>query len=152
MAYVRLQALLIEHHLDFHFADTDILQSGRIEAGALHVADLSIKLVIVPPMRVIEPPLAEWLAAFEAAGGHVICCAESFAVADLLARIWAVVEPSLSVQVKGAEARPVQVVKRAGGGRTLWFLLNTLPNRSRSRSTLACPLPRSLSNRGDPPG
>ena len=25
-AYVRLQALLMENHLDFHFADTDILQ------------------------------------------------------------------------------------------------------------------------------
>ena len=45
----------------------------------LRVADLTVKLVIVPPMRVIEPPLAEWLAAFEAAGGRVIRCANDFA-------------------------------------------------------------------------
>ena len=116
-AYVRLQALLMENHLDFHFADTDILQSGRVDDGLLHVADLAIKLVIVPPMRVIEPPLAEWLAAFEAAGGWVIRCAQGFAADDMLAAIREHVAPSLSVQAAGREAAAVQVVKRVGGGR-----------------------------------
>jgi len=126
-AYVRLQALLMENHLDFHFADTDILESGRIEQGTLHVADLAIRLVIVPPMRVIEPPLAEWLAAFEAAGGRVIRCARNLSADDLLARIRATVGPSLSVRAGGTEAAAVQVVKRVGGGRALWFVLNTGP-------------------------
>ena len=91
----------MENHLDFHFADTDILQSGRVDDGLLHIADLAIKLVIVPPMRVIEPPLAEWLAAFEAAGGWVIRCAQGFAADDMLASIREHVAPSLSVQVGG---------------------------------------------------
>ncbi len=153
-AYVRLQTLLLENHLDFHFADTDILQSGRIEparsslrdeiasgqtpplamlamtagesAGAcLHVADLAVKLIIVPPMRVIEPELAAWLAAFEAAGGHVIRCDRNFTAAELLARLRERVEPSLSIRADGAEAAAVYTVKRVGTGRTLWFVLNT---------------------------
>ncbi|MGC8781951.1 MAG: glycosyl hydrolase, partial [Anaerolineae bacterium] len=117
--YVRLQALLTENHLDFHFADTDILQAGRMEQGVLHVADLTVKLIIVPPMRVVEPTLAEWLAAFEAAGGRVIRVGRDFAADALLADIRAVVGPSLSVQAAGTEAAAVQVVKRVGAGRTL---------------------------------
>jgi GNAT superfamily N-acetyltransferase len=171
-AYVRLQALLMENHLDFHFADTDILEKGEIASGqkpplamtgaCLRVADLVIKLVIVPPLRVIEPPLAEWLARFEAASGRVIRCSQDFAANELLAAIWAVVGPSLSIravaprtddgdvpqssglwlcdptQSRGlrydptsstveGEAAPIQVVKRVGGGRILWFALNTGP-------------------------
>jgi len=124
-ATVRLQALLMENHLDFHFADTDILQSGRGEDGLLHVADLTIKLIIVPPLRVVEPPLAAWLAAFEAAGGRVIRCPRDFAADDVLTTIRQVAGPSLSVEATGQEAPAVQVVKRVGGGRTLWFVLNT---------------------------
>ena len=114
----------MENHLDFHFADTDILQEGRVETGMLRVADLTVKLVILPPMRVVEPPLAEWLAAFEAAGGRVMRCSPVFAADDMLAAIREHVAPSLSVQAAGREAAAVQVVKRVGGGRTLWFVLN----------------------------
>ncbi len=130
-AYVQLQTLLMGRHLDFHFADTDILESGRIEAGVLRVADLAVRLVIVPPMRVIEEPLADWLARFEASGGRVLRCAHYLSadgrLADeaLQAEIDAVVRPSLSVRKNGEDARSVQVVKRAGTERTLWFVLNT---------------------------
>jgi hypothetical protein len=89
------------------------------------VADLTVKLVILPPMRVIEPPLAEWLAAFEAESGWVIRCSQAFAADEMLAAIREHVAPSLSVQAAGREAAAVQVVKRAGRGRTLWFMLNT---------------------------
>ena len=123
-AYVRLQALLMENHLDFHFADTDILQEGRVEDGVLHVADLAIRLIIVPPMRVLEPPLADWLAAFEAAGGRVIHCPQAFATDEMLTAIRERVASSLSVQAAGREEAAVQVVKRAGSGPTLWFVLN----------------------------
>ena len=139
-AYVRLQALLMENHLDFHFADTDILQSGRVDDGLLHIADLAIKLVIVPPMRVIEPPLAEWLAAFEAAGGWVIRCAQGFAAYDMLATIREHVAPSLSVQSVGREAAAVQVVKHVGGGRTLWFVLNAGSERLTVELDAGCTL------------
>jgi hypothetical protein len=124
-AYVRLQALLMENHRDFHFADTDILQSGRVEDGLLRVADLAIKLIIIPPMRVVEPPLAEWLAAFEAAGGRVIRCPQAFAADEMLAAVREHVAPSLSVQAADGEAAAMQIAKRAGGGRALWFALNT---------------------------
>ena len=77
----------------------------------------------------IEPPLAEWLAAFEAAGGWIIRCRQGFAAHEMLAVIRDRVRPSLSVQAAdaeaGGEAPAVQVVKRTGGGRTLWFALNT---------------------------
>ncbi len=139
-AYVRLQALLLENHLDFHLADTDILERGRIEHGVLHVADLAIRLVIVPPLRVVEPALAAWLAAFEAAGGCVIRCDRDFAAADLLARIRQHVGPSLSIQADGVEAAAVYAVKRVGAGRTLWFVLNTGPAALTVSLDAGCPL------------
>jgi hypothetical protein len=54
VAYARLQALLMENHLDFHFADTRCW-SARWK-GVLCVRDLRIS-IIVPPMQVTEPPL-----------------------------------------------------------------------------------------------
>jgi hypothetical protein len=42
----------------------------------------------------------------------------------MLAAIREHVAPSLSVQAAGREAAAMQVVKRVGGGRTLWFVLN----------------------------
>ncbi len=137
-AYTQLQALLMGNHLDFHFADTDILESGRIQDGRLLVRDLAIRLLILPPMRVIEAPLQSWLTSFEAADGQVIYCDNGFAADDVLRRVRSFVAPSLSCRIErtalrsgvngqatGEEARAVQVVKRVGAGRTLWFVLNT---------------------------
>ena len=123
--YVRLQTLLMENHIDFHFVDTDILTEGRIEGNTLHVCDLHIKLVIVPPMQVIEKPLQDWLDEYERAGGHVVRCAREFGADELLRRIHVQVRPGLSVRAEGQEIAAIQVVKRVSGERTLWFVLNT---------------------------
>ncbi|MBM4458841.1 MAG: hypothetical protein FJ011_13900 [Chloroflexi bacterium] len=124
-AYSRLMRLLMENHLDFHFADADILASGQIAPAALMLRDLRVRLVIVPPMQVMEPALAAWLEQFAAAGGQVVHCPREFAANDLLRDITERVAPSLRVQAAGHEAAAVYTVKRVGQGKTLWFVLNT---------------------------
>jgi len=124
-AYEAILWLLMESHLDFHIVDTDILQEGQIEGGCIRVADIVAKLVVVPPMRVIEEPLRDWLERYEAAGGMVIYCSQNFQPEALVEELLRTVQPSLSVRVSGAEAGEVLVVKRTGEDRTLWFALNT---------------------------
>jgi alpha-L-rhamnosidase len=124
-AYARLLAMLMENHLDFHFADTDVLIGSAMEGDVLCVRDLRINLIIVPPMQVIEPPLVDWLERWQNAGGRVIYCASDSEQDDVLRRIREVVKPSLSVQSGGREIAAIQVAKRSGAGKTLWFALNT---------------------------
>jgi hypothetical protein len=125
VVYESLLWLLAESHLDFHIVDTDILQDGRIGKGCIQVADLVARVVIVPPMQVIEEPLQNWLAEFEAAGGHVVRCRRESEPDDLREVLLRLVQPSLGVEVAGKEAGEVLVVKRAAEGRRLWFVLNT---------------------------
>jgi hypothetical protein len=125
VAYESLLWLLAESHLDFHMVDTDILQGGRIGKGCVEVADLVARLVIVPPMQVVEEPLRDWLVEFEGAGGHVIRCPREFEPDDLRAALLRLVQPSLRVQVDGREAGEILVAQRAAEGRKLWFVLNT---------------------------
>ncbi|UCC65592.1 MAG: hypothetical protein JSV36_11330 [Anaerolineae bacterium] len=123
--YEAILWLLMENHLDYHIVDTDILESGQIENGCIRVGDVVAKLVIMPPMRVIEKPLQEWLERYEACGGKVIHCHHDLQLEDLKAEMPQTLEPSLSIQVGGQEASPVLVVKRVAQDRTLWFVLNT---------------------------
>ena len=123
--YESLLWSLMAGHLDFHIVDTDILRAGRIESGRVRVADIAAKVVIVPPMQVVEDPLQDWLDAFENAGGRVIRWGRRSVPDALASELISLVRPSLSVQVDGKEASAVLVVKRVGADRTLWFLLNT---------------------------
>jgi len=123
--YESLLWTLMASHLDFHIVDTDTLRTGRIERGRVRVADIAAKVVIMPPMQVVEGPLQAWLDGFENAGGRVIRWNRELAPDTLTAELLRVVRPSLSVQVDGKEAGAVLVVKRAAEDRTLWFLLNT---------------------------
>jgi hypothetical protein len=125
VAYESLLWLLAESHLDFHLVDTDILQDGRIGKGCVQVADLLAKVVIVPPMQVVEESLQNWLAEFETAGGQVVRCLRESKPDDLREALLRLVQPSLSVQIDGKEAGEILVVKRAVEGRKLWFVLNT---------------------------
>jgi len=124
-AYESLLWLLMESHLDFHIVDTDILEAGRIEASHVHVADILARVVIVPPMQVIEDPLQDWLAAFEAAGGKVVRCRREFAPDELREQLLNLAQPSLSVQVSGQETGKILAAKRTAEGRQLWFVMNT---------------------------
>lgn len=123
--YESLLWLLMENHLDFQIVDTDILRAGRIGEGQVQTADLAAKVVLAPPMRVVEEGLQDWLAEFEAAGGRVMLCPRASALDELREALLGVVEPSLRVQVAGKEAGEVLVVKRAAEGKKLWFMINT---------------------------
>jgi hypothetical protein len=123
--YEAILWLLMENHIDYHIVDTDILEEGQIEEHSFRVADIAAKLVIVPPMRVIEKALQERLQAYQASGGTVIFCRRDLQLEDLKVKVLTTVQPSLSVRVRGKEANSVLTVKRVARGRTLWFVLNT---------------------------
>ncbi|MBN1977520.1 MAG: hypothetical protein JW918_08975 [Anaerolineae bacterium] len=123
-AYETILWLLAEQHLDFHIVDTEILTSGQIGAGCVQIADIAAKVVIVPPMRVIEEPLQTWLEAFEAAGGTVARCACDLETATLTAELLKTVQPSLRIQAGGQEATQIVSVKRVSEDGTIWFLVN----------------------------
>jgi hypothetical protein len=116
-AFLRVQNLLLAQHVDYLFADVDILQSGVIENGLLKVRDLAVELVIVPPMLRMERELGEWLTAFELHGGRVAHLAENFSDEMLIAHL-----PEPWLKIDSAE---VNVVTRSGSGRRLWFVQNT---------------------------
>jgi hypothetical protein len=123
--YKAIHWLLMENHLDYHVVDTDVLRSGQIEGGRVHVADILAQVVIVPPMRVIETPLQDWLNEYVAVGGVVLYCDAERSLAPLGKELLKAVQPSLSIQADGEEAKSVLVVKRVAEDRTLWFVLNT---------------------------
>jgi len=124
-AYVRLQELLLSRHFEFLMVDTDILESGRVERGRVRIRDVEAGLVILPPMRVVEKPLEDWLAAFARSGGRVLRVPPGFDPEQLVAEILPSARPALPMTAGGAEAPRVLVTRRTGGGRTLWFVLNT---------------------------
>lgn len=120
--YVALLWLLMEHHLDFHIVDTDILENGQIEDGCLHVADITAQVVLMPPMPIVEEPLQRWLETYQAAGGTVLFISDHAALDGLKTMLCERVRPGLSLQVNGAEYDKILAVKRVGAERTFWFL------------------------------
>jgi len=125
LTYEAMLALLMENHLDFQIVDTDILQESHVEAGRVYAADIAVRVVLVPPMQVVEAPLRKWLAEYEAVGGTAIRVDRGQALDEVRDALLEEVEPSLSVRHDGKEVADVQVVKRVGAGKTLWFVLNT---------------------------
>jgi hypothetical protein len=113
-AFVRIQNLLLARHVDYLLVDLDTLRSGSIETGKLHLKDLTIGLVIVPPMLHIEPALASWLEQFQNAGGSVSFDDETF--------IRKLPPPSLRI---AGDNGSVHLVTRKDANRTVWFLQNT---------------------------
>jgi hypothetical protein len=123
--YAGIHWLLMESHLDYHVVDTDILEGSQIDGGCVCLGDVRAKAIIVPPMRVIEEPVQAWLARYKAAGGSVLYCRGEEDLEDLRGNLRSIVQPSLHVQVGDSEAGAVMTVKRAGAGKTLWFVLHT---------------------------
>ena len=124
-AYTDLLWALMGQHIDFHVVETDILESATIEDGRVDVADIAAQVVLVPPMRVVEASLQQWLDRYQADGGRVICCDQGVKAADLCFLIRQTVEPALSVRNAGREVEEILSVKRVGPDRTLWYLLHT---------------------------
>jgi hypothetical protein len=123
-AYQRLLDWLMAEHLDFLMVDTDILEAGTVEKGVVQLRDAAARVVIVPPMHVIEPALNEWLRSFEKAGGIVVRCRADVDESFLADRVLAAVQPSLRISADGGAA-DLQVVARMDGRRTCWLALNT---------------------------
>jgi len=124
-AYLRLQNWLMANQYDFMHVDTDILQSGRVEGGAVLLRDLAARVVIVPPMQSLEPELKSWLDGFEAAGGRVIYFAQNADPEILAAGLAGRVEPGIRLLAGGDPASAVWAVKRTSAHKTVWFLVNT---------------------------
>ena len=149
-AYGRLLDLLMRLHVDFLIADTDVLEAGTIRpvsslgaqdrvrvAGAadvygeperqavLELRDLVVKLIVVPPVRVVEEELERALRRFEDAGGAVLRLEVDFDESQVSRRILEVVQPHLPLVVTGGDESALYTVTRKRGERRLWFLLNT---------------------------
>jgi hypothetical protein len=124
-AYETLLWALSRAHLDFHIVDTDILAAGQIRGQRIILRDLTARVVMVPAMPVIEPPLRDWLERFAAAGGVVIRCGVETEPSETVGQLLHFVGPSLSATVDGEEAGDLLLVKRVGPDRTLWFGFNT---------------------------
>ncbi len=124
-AYESLLHRLMAEHVDFMMADTDILKEGRFGKGVVRIKDIEARLVVVPPMRVIEEPLKDWLAAFAQKGGKVIYCKMPVNEDELISRILKVTGPSLRMTTSHGDLHRVHVVTRAGDGRKVWFVRNT---------------------------
>ncbi len=124
-AYQRLLEGLMRRHLDFLIVDTDILESGTIGSGAVRIREIAATVVILPPMAFIEEPLQAWLTAFERAGGLVIRVARACDEEALDTQVRARIRAGLRLTAIRGDASRITMVSRTGGGRRLWFLVNT---------------------------
>lgn len=125
LAYVRLQTLLLSNRYEYMQVDTDILQESRVENGTIYARDIQAKVVIVPPMQVMEKELDEWLRNFEHNGGKVIRCAQDFSDDELLSELAECVQPAINLWVDGGQAEAVWCVRRKSADKLVWLVLNT---------------------------
>jgi hypothetical protein len=124
-AYESLLHRLMAEHLDFMMTDTDLLKSGRIGKGVVKVKDIEARLVVVPPMQVVEEPLKNWLSAFVQKGGKVLYCKMPLNEDELVARILKVVGPLVRMTASHGDLRKVHIATRTDGKKKLWFVRNT---------------------------
>lgn len=125
-AYGRLLDLLMSTRVDFLIGDTDVLEAGVItKEGYLKLRDLSVKMVLVPPMPVEEEELVLWLERFQAAGGKVLRIDTFFDPDEVKGKIVEVVRPHLPLDVVSGDEEALYTVTRKREDRRLWFLLNT---------------------------
>jgi len=123
--YQQLTHGLLAAHVDFLVADTDILESGQVADGSLRVRDLTVRTVVVPPMRAVEEPLRDWLERFEAAGGEVLRLADAAGSAAAVAHLAERFGAALGLRAASGDGDRVYAVTRTDGERRTWFLLNT---------------------------
>ncbi len=131
--YQSLLQGLAARRIDFLVVDTDILQAGSIEAGAVTVRDVRAEVVVVPPMRFVEDELAAWLTTFKQAGGTVIEDAVANDAAGWAEAIARSTPPAIAIASDDAGLDDIQAVRRTDGNRTVWLLLNTGGRRVKLR-------------------
>jgi hypothetical protein len=139
-AYERLLSLLMGNHLAFYIGDTDVLAGRTLRDGALHLRDIAVEAVIVPPMQHAENALEEELARCEAGGVAVIRLEASADKSDILRAVHERAKPFLSIRDEDGEAAGVWSAKRTDGTRAIHFLLNTTDRPMRLQLEAARPL------------
>lgn len=123
--YRDVMDVLMEEHREFLHVDTDILQAGTVDNGVVRIRDVTASVVILPPMRIMEPTLELWLAKFERSGGTVLHCGPGQHREAFAHRLRVAAPASLGIEARSGDARKVQVSARRRGDRRLWLLLNT---------------------------
>ncbi len=120
--YQRLLEVLVAHRLDYHMVDVDILQAGRVADGRVHLRGMSPRVVLVPPMQLMEGAASAWLDAFRAEGGQVVEVRDASQLESAIEELMRIAPPSL--RVEGA-LEGLQVVTRSDGKQRRWMLLNS---------------------------
>lgn len=127
--YAAIQQLLMAKHFEFMIVDTDILESGAIDAGMVTIRNITASVILVPPMRHYEEELLAWLDRFQRAGGQVVYCRGTGVEDRLGALLDGLVAPSVRLTAQEGDVEQIQVVRRTNGSRTVWFFLNTGPQQ-----------------------
>jgi hypothetical protein len=119
-AYPEILWKLMNMHIEFLIADTDILESGEIKNGKVYIKNVCINTVILPPMEMIEEPFQKWINTFKKEGGHVLL-PES---AEEVASVADTVEPYLDITCLNGESADIQIVTRTDGKKKYWLCIN----------------------------
>ncbi len=124
--YGEFLTMLNENRFDYLIADTDILSSGDIKNSILQVRDIKARLIVLPPMKVVEPELEKLLDVFEQKGIAVLRLEGNPGLEqkDILLQT---APPSLRVSAEKGDLSRLWSVKRTDGEKDLWFVLNTGP-------------------------
>ena len=122
--YSRLLQMLMEERLEFMLVDTDILEAADLSGGKIRIREIAADVLVIPPVRRLEPAMEQWLTAFRRVGGVVVEAGESFDRDALAQALRAGATPSLDLSATSGNASPLQVVHRAGRNREYWMVLN----------------------------
>lgn len=128
--YEALQRALVARQVEWLAVDTDVLESSRVESGVAATRDVAFRAVVVPPMRVVEPPLQTWLSGFEKGGGRVFRLGGMADVAPVLDALETLCQSQLRIcPRKGPRENVLCASRRRGAGagqpeEGLWFLVN----------------------------
>jgi hypothetical protein len=72
--FAALSSELLRNQIDFDYLDDEILVTGGVADGRLHLAGESYKILVLPSATTMRYSVAEKVAAFRRSGGTVIAC------------------------------------------------------------------------------
>ena len=123
--YESAMRCLLSEHIEFLVVDTDVLADARIVGGRIQIRDLSVRLVVLPPMQSVEPELEQWLAHSAKRGLAVIRLrADTFVPSAFIEELEGHAVPRLRITGKNPAAKIWSVCRRSDTEKW-WFLLNT---------------------------
>lgn len=126
LCYAELQHRLVAAHCDFIVVDIDTLAGTAVDDGVLGVRDLSVRVLVVPPMRDPEAGLEHQLERIGAGGVPIVRLDEARGLERALAEVLAIAPPSLDVTALNGDAGAVLCTRWADGAGTVrYFMVNT---------------------------